>query len=736
MPYQKFLVAPFEIGQENDVEPWLLPEKAFSQMENVYLYRGRVKKKFGFTHLDRLRTVLTAQALGNTGASPFTVNILTTLGLTGQIIPGTVTINIAAPVGPLTFTEPATPDGTLQDATLTYTGTINYNTGALTLNHGAGAASAVTIDFTYAKCLPVMGCCQRQIPAINAEETICFDTESAYIYNTATGIFNDITPAGTPWTGSDAQFFSTTNYYVDAAGNNLLWVVNNNAADRIRYFAGTGTGWTVFVPQLNAGGTRFLWTSLLIVPYRNRLVCLNTTERDTAAGTTTNYKNRARWCKNASPLTVTHWDDTTVGKGCYIDAPTNEAIRTAQFVKDVLVVGFERSTWALKYSGNKVLPFYWERVNTEEGCESPWSSVIFDDAMLQVGYRGITASNSTGTQRIDLRIPDIVQEFHNQNDGQARVHGIRDFNNQMVYWTYPNSASNGTYPDKILAFNYYENAFSVFDSHFTALGYYEPFNDVTWASLTSTKWQDADFSWNSGQIQSGYPSIIAGNQVGFVAQLKEITTNDVSLYITGATQALPCVLTVPNHNLQTGQCIHISNVIGMTELNDNYYFVVRVNANSFSLQELDANGDRVNVDSTGYTAYESYGLITLIDNFSLLTKRFNFFTADDSKVRIKKINNLLDTTDAGEVTLNVYMDQNSTTPVGVYTVETEQSDYPPLTTDKEWIDVFINTVGNFLQLEFTMNDSQLITPDQNTADFTLHAIGIEAAPSGRTGSWA
>jgi len=743
MPNDKFLIAPFEIGQENDVEPWLLPEKAFPEMSNVYLYRGRVKKKFGFTHLDRLRIALTAQALGNTGASPFVANIFAVLGITGQILPGTVTVNIAAPVGPLVYTEPATPDGTLIDATLTFTGTINYNTGALSIDHGAGAASAVTIDFSYAKCLPVMGCVQREIPAINQEENVCFDTESAYLYNTATGIFNDITPVAGGWTGTDSQFFWATNYYVDATGNNLLWVTNNNSADRIRYYAGGGAaGWTTITPQLNAGNTRQLYTCLIMVPYRNRLVCLNTTERDTVAGTTTNYKNRARWCKNATPITATNWQDDVIGSGGYIDAPTNERIVTARFVKDTLIVGFERSTWALKYNGNENLPFIWIRINAELGCESTWSSVIFDEMMLEVGYRGICAANSTGADRIDYQVPDLVQEIHNENNGQARVHGIRDFNNQMVYWTYPDAKNNSTYPDKIIAYNYYNQAYATFDGHFTAFGYYEPFNDLTWAGAAGIKWMDADFAWASGQTQSGYPSIIAGNQVGFVSQLREITSNDINLYITNVTQALPCVVTAPNHNLQTGQCIKITNILGMTEVNDNYYFVVRTGANTFSLQELDevvtspTYGTRINVDSTGYTAYQDLGNITLIDILNLKTKRLNPYKTDNSKLRLMKISNLMTTTTDGEIVVNVYMDQNSSTPVETYLVSTSDRIQPPLSTSKDWLLVYTNSVGNFIQLEYTLNDFQLVDEDQNTANFELHALYLETGRSGRAGSFS
>ena len=47
--YDRFLIAPFQTGLENDLEPWLLPEDAFEILENAYVFRGRVHKRFGYT---------------------------------------------------------------------------------------------------------------------------------------------------------------------------------------------------------------------------------------------------------------------------------------------------------------------------------------------------------------------------------------------------------------------------------------------------------------------------------------------------------------------------------------------------------------------------------------------------------------------------------------------------------------------------------------------------------------
>lgn len=75
--------------------------------------------------------------------------------------------------------------------------------------------------------------------------------------------------------------------------------------------------------------------------------------------------------------------------------------------------------------------------------------------------------------------------------------------------------------------------------------------------------------------------------------------------ITGVTQANPGVVTSTAHGLLTGDKILISGVVGMTELNENYYWVTRLTANTFSLtDEFGAN-----VDTSGYTAWSSGGTV-------------------------------------------------------------------------------------------------------------------------------
>lgn len=507
---QPFLIANMEVGLERDREPWLLPDEAFPTLEDAYLFRGRIKRRNGYRNLGRL---------------------ITTVGVVD------------------------------------------------TINN-----------------LPVMGLRTRELTTRNQEQLIAFDTRKANVYSTTNEAFQDISFYTLPatnafsWTGTDVDFFWTTNYanafWVTnfVSGNQPTWNMSAGTGDGIRWY--DGSNWANFMPAINgargAVGTTYLRGCLLIVSYRNRLVTLNTYEGIDGGGVT-NFPQRARWCQNGTPFNqndvngnvITNpggvtgddesWNDDIIGKGGYIDAPTSEEIVSAAFIHDTLIVFFERSTWELTYTGDPILPFIWKRINTELGAESTFSAVPFDQGLLGVGNYGITTANNNGVQRIDQKIPDEVFKIHNGNDGVKRVYGIRDYARQLVYWTFPNALKDPIYPTRVLVFDYLEGTYAIFNDSLTCFGQYQPFDDTTWADLPEP-WDGTDSPWNDAKYQSGFPSIVAGNQQGFVFfdyNNGEII-NDPSLRITAISQANPAVVSSPNHNLSEGTIISISDLTGMS----------------------------------------------------------------------------------------------------------------------------------------------------------------------------
>ena len=355
MTVERFLIANTKVGMEKDLEPFLLPNDAYPDLEDCYLFRGRVKKRRGDRLLGRLNRMI--GTTNGSGAATITLpNIPLISGLSFFII------------GAEFFQDPGT-GGT--PVTLLTNGpgsaTLNLSTGVLTIT-GAPATTAIF----YFPGLPVMGLRIEETITINQTSSIAFDTSFAYLYNNSSSKFVDASFYKTSgsvvnWTGPNYQQFWTSNY-ADA-----LWTTNFNpgfqsaptsttpaSGDGIRWFDEDQSGWVNFLPPIDS--SNFLMGCLIIVPYKNRLVVLNTIE-GTSYATPKAFQQRARWSENGTPYYVTPvptnfqggtianaWRSDLVGFGGYVDAPTNEAIVAAEFVKDTLIVYFERSTWNLRYT--------------------------------------------------------------------------------------------------------------------------------------------------------------------------------------------------------------------------------------------------------------------------------------------------------------------------------------------------------------------------------------------------
>lgn len=78
--------------------------------------------------------------------------------------------------------------------------------------------------------------------------------------------------------------------------------------------------------------------------------------------------------------------------------------------------------------------------------------------------------------------------------------------------------------------------------------------------------------------------------------------------ITGITQANPAVVTSAAHGYANGDWVYISGVVGMTQVNGQYFKVAGAAANTFQLQ--DVYGTAIN--STAFTAYSSGGAVARV----------------------------------------------------------------------------------------------------------------------------
>lgn len=717
MALKSFLIGPQTEGQVNNVKPFFIPEEAYSNLEDAYVWRGRVKKRYGYSLIGATDLL-----------SRLRINIGTTDAITGNfstIVPGAIfKIGQMFSIGTTIFTVKTAGAAALL-STGTATGTYNTATGALAITGNAENPSTAVYFYPADT---VMGLRTLEKTDINNEELIAFDTQFSYQRSGGGWVrFGTVT-----WSGSNSNFFWTTNYRGASPYENFFYVTNNNATDTIWYYNSTTGLFANLLPQLDSGvGTRFLRTSRILIGFKDRLIALNTVERE--SGIDRNYYQRARFSQNGDPTNNSNsWLDTVAGRGGYIDAPTSEQIITCEILKDRLIVYFERSTWELVYTGVSALPFRWQVLNNELGCESTFSVIGFDSAALGVGNVGVHSCNGVNVARIDEKIPNEVFKIHNGNDGPERVYGIRDYVNELVYWTFPDAVLDNTFPTRVLIYNYINHTWAFCNDSFTCFGYFQRTTDLTWATLPFKTWAEWNTPWGSPLFQSSFPLVSAGNQQGFVLILEnDSSANSQSLYITDMVTGSSSLVVV-DHNLKSGDYILIENAAGITSLNDSI----------FKIQSI-TDEDTFVIDTTFSGTYSGNGKITRINNLNISTKQFNPGTPVGQQFRLAYVDLLLNRTVEGEVCLNYLVDttlgesiQDQVTSdvlLGsniLYTRPEDGQTYQAIQ-NQIWHRYYVQSQGQFIQLHFFLNDDQMRDKTVAQSEFELHAMLLYVEPQGR-----
>lgn len=903
----RFLIAPFNSGLQQDLKSWMLPEDAFSVLNNAYVWRGRIRKRFGSRFMgtgwtsqineplfSRLRinigttngvgtlagtvpgaifkvgqqfsvgtnifTVVSAtagpQAMLSTGITAGTLDVngdgsgVFAGGLVGQSfnVSGTIFTISALGLAPFTVTGLGIGTGTYNTGTGAYTftgaspysfinfmrptGTFNISTGAYVIT----TSVPLTIAYFY-PAEPVMGLTNYgdNGTPINDQVSYGFDTQFAYVFTSGSW-----QRSGTSlWHGTDNNFFWTTNWQGISDNPVLMFTTNFNVTnpngaptasdDPLWYFDGTTwtsvSGTNAFYTGPTGGAPKtgaFVQTARIVIPFKNRLLLLNTIENQgtsfgttngagdasgfafgftigqvftigattftvatlgnaanaltvggaavgtgtynsvtgaftftgasintaiTANGLNTNFVSRVRFCHYGSPLSVNAWYEANqtdnaggVGDGAgYNDAATEEQIISAEFIKDRLIVFFERSTWELAYTGNAVQPFQWQKINTELGSESQFSTVPFDTQILTVGNTGVHACTGPNVQRIDVKIPDQVFRITNKNVGVQRVVGIRDFFPEMVYWTFPSEALNevDTFPNKVLVYNYRNGSWSFNDDSITMFGYFNQQEALTWQNQTET-WEQANFAWGSGSTQTQFRQVIGGNQQGYTFIIdSDEDRNERALEITNLIyhSANIIQLTIIDHNLSVGDYITIENAQSIVITGTQIFPVISV---------IDSDTIRIRA-STISGVYTGGGNAARVSNINIVSKQWNPYVSKDRNVNLVKIDFCVERTQSGEITVDYAPSSSSISLVndggvvgtnsmmGTSILETHPYAYAPNTLEQSqenlWHPVYFQTDGTCVQIEMYFSSEQITDEDIAFSSFEISGICLYTQPT-------
>lgn len=798
---ERYLIGPEnQSGLQTNVKSWKIHNEAYTILQNMYVFRGRIRKRFGSFYTGATLDPIQAPLFSQTAIQVGTTN---GAGALAGTVPGSIfavgqKFSIAGEI--FTVFNGAAGANPMLDTGAAVTKTFNLATGAFVF---AGAAINTAVFWYPGE--PIMGLTIYEFGPINNQPAHAFDTQTGYFFN------------GTRWLRSGATKFlilhdpqGTKNHYVwaycaDPFTTNTIplmfisnfQILNPNGIgavtdDPIWYF--DGTDWQFYgyqpdavinptniqpktVTRTRTGAptiiTNYIQSARIIVSFKDRLLLLNTIENNNnevnGAGAATpitpasyltsintNYAQRCRFTHKGNPLTATAWLEANQtynpGTGAvnadgsgYIDAATEEQIVSAEFIKDRLIVYFERSTWEIVATGNPVAPFAFQKINTELGSEATFSVVPFDKMILNWGFPGIMGCTGANIERIDNKVPDEAFEVQQERNGINRVQGIRDYKTEMVYWTFPsidvnNGVKSYNFPDQILVYNYKVDAWALNDDVITAFGYFEQAtSSLTWQQMNMT-WEQATQTWNSGVRAAEPRKVLAGNQEGYIYVLDpDETSNAQVMTITNMDPATSNV-TIINHQLLEGDFIYISNANGTNIVNNTIFKVVGI---------VDADNIIIGPAIPAFTGvYTGGGVAGRVSNINIVTKLFNPYDKENMNVAINKIDFLVDKTgdpdDGGELTIDYYVSSNQdfnllpsaiATNTAVATGQLQTSPYTefPLETGQErlWRTAYIQAFGNGIQLDIYMTDTQMLNPTIAWADIQIHAYILNIMRAGR-----
>jgi len=658
MAYQPFLIAPFGTGLDTDLEPWLLPQDAFSEIVNGHVHHGITEKREGYTKLGDIvyQEQTNWKITGVTQANPGVVTLTDVTGLTNGD-----TVEIRNVVG---MTELNGNRYTVANLAGGAGGTFELS-GVDTTNFTAYGSGGDVLEIPGTR---VMGL-ENYIDSSNVKELIAFDRFRACKYNTGSFQFDPL-DSDDILSGSDSQYIWAANWAstsgTAAAPLYRLYFTNGKAysagppvVDGIRFYNG-GTTTTSFRPQIN--GATFINGCRLLFAYRNRLVLLNTIE-----GATT-FPQRARWCQSGSPGTpgafTTEWDDNVAGRGGFVDAPTGDQIISAQFVQDQLIVFFTNSVWALVPTGDPALVFTWRKINDFRACDGKMTTEQFDRYAIAAGIRGLTATDGVESRRFDERIEDFVDDQINNAEFE-KVFTKRSFGKRRVWMLYPSVESDEA--NSALIYDEESGAFSKYDIDMNVVGYngaaadaaIDDFGDQTIDQFADDTLQD--YIWDQGS-----ETLIGGDRGGEIWTLEVGGDDNEKRFqadIINVTQANPGVVTMTGDvGLSDGDTITISDVVGMTEINNREFIVASKSGNSFAL-----SGE----DTTGHTAYTSGGVVRTVQSdtivFDLMSAAWNPWMQEGKQAQMGYVDFFLDTHISTTMDVSFFVN-NEQTPYATRTI--------------------------------------------------------------------
>lgn len=417
-------------------------------------------------------------------------NIIGDAGASGSIDYSTGAVTgLTLPTG---WTNPATGAWTIE------VGHLEHTTGDFSIEFVMDTLAGGTLEATYGynQQLPVMGI-QNFFDRTGNEYTIVCDTRRIYRWNSARKQFVDVAEADV-FTGSDSDFF-----WMEAFEDLL---VLTNGVDPPKKYEPLGSA-----PYLSNMGLDFdgdaadeLQSAKIFLRGRDNSGVYLYTREDGI-----NYPQRARFTE----VNDIEWASATPATAeLYADANTQDEIIGAERLGDDFIVGFRRSFWLLRYTGDPIAPYEWARVPSTDGAVAKSAFVEFAEEVVTRGQTGIVSIDGLGESPIDLATPDIALTWNPGKANYSQAHHSREARQILLSYAdkedVPTKAFVVQYDDKRT-----QRTFARYDFPFHSIGEYR--------RGASTLWDDLDqlldsytFILDDVSNTAGFPVVIVGDRLG------------------------------------------------------------------------------------------------------------------------------------------------------------------------------------------------------------------------------
>ena len=746
MPYEPKLIAPFQTGLQTDVKPWLAPEDAFAELENAFVFRGRVKKKPGFAYSgeDEYQSRLKIKLGTTTSGGFFSTSFTSLLFASDHFVPGQI-----FKIGEEIFTIPAFKSSD-QSIPLLMSGDA---TSAVIDKSGVNpvisfSTSHDTKDVYFFPSHPVMGIVTKELKAINVNQPVVFDTHYAYTFDQQVGW----TQLGTKrFAGDETSFWSTVNFYGDSYEETFFYAVNGKEENGISYLEENSTNWETFKPliKLEEGvSDQLIHSCKIITSFANRLFCLNTFEGKSDKSDLAHYPYRIRWGpigERASGEDVANnpeWNSfASLGAG-WLEIPTRETITAVEFLRGRMIVFCERSMWMIVLIGRAVLkdgkkekgaaiPFALKQLNSSFGAESINGTLFFDNSLLAMTQKGIIQTDTVNVKRIDIKIPEKFEQIERENKGYEKVYAFRDILNELIYWGFP---SDSTFPNKMLCWNYALESWSLFDFSFTAIGDSYEFKTMSWANISKyyPTWADWKQPWGSHTTHKKDHKIMVGNQQGFLFYLDNYSSEhkkELSIQNMNPTNQQ---VEIRDHNLSSSDFVEVA-ADGILNLPP----IVRVNRIDEHTIKFD------NVKFTG--SYVGDGYLTRVPRINILTKEWTFGFEAGKRFYFPYADFLLgdspkigDPPKSGEISVTPLLNTGDDLQLAEKAllgkniiVMQEEGGLGSFTQKMRWHRLFLQSHQSGIQFRIWLSDEQMLEERSAKSSFELHAFLFYISVEGR-----